>query len=88
MASGSSGVAGPATVIVLLAGGTIYVFGYARAVMHRANSDYKKTKAILPDLRKDFWRGWWKAVKVGFWVVLGVVFLVMWTVHDARNGVR
>lgn len=56
----------------------VYGFGYARAVMHRANRDYKTTKAAVPVLRKGFWTAWWGAVKVGFWVLFGCAILVVW----------
>lgn len=78
-------VATPVVLIVLIIGGTIYLFGYLRAVMHRANRDYKTTKAALPNLRKGFWAAWWAAVKIGFWVVLAGVILVAWVVRDARD---
>jgi hypothetical protein len=85
----------PATVVVLvlLIGGTIYVFGYLRAVMHRANVDYKKTKEGLPGMRKAFWAAWWSAVKVGFWVLLIVAFLIVWMIRgdpkdDAGKSVK
>ena len=38
--SSSRSTAGTVVVLVLLIGGTIYAFGYLRAVMHRANFDY------------------------------------------------
>jgi hypothetical protein len=51
-------VSGSVLVIVLLVGGTIYLFGYLRAVMHRANRDYKSTKAAVKPLRKrSGWHG-------------------------------
>lgn len=83
--SGKS-VAGPVVVIVLLIAAVIYGFGYARAVMHRANKDYKSTKAVVPVLRKGFWTAWWAATKVGFWVLLIVGCLVVWVVHGTDRG--
>lgn len=78
-------IAGPIVIIVVLTFGVIYTFGYARAVMHRANKDYKSTKAAVPVLRKGFWTTWWRAVKVGFWVLLIVGALVTWMVHDTES---
>lgn len=86
VAAAHESVAGPVVVIVLLSAFTIYTFGYLRARMHRANSDYKKTKALVPGLRKDFWRAWWAAVKIGFWVVAGGALLIFWAVHDVRHS--
>lgn len=74
----------PVFMIVLLIGAVIYGFGYARAVMHRANKDYKTTKAAVPVLRKGFWRTWVAAVKVGFWVVLAAVIMIVWVGRDLR----
>jgi ribose/xylose/arabinose/galactoside ABC-type transport system permease subunit len=80
-----SGASGPTLLAVIIIGGTIYTFGYARAVMHRANSDYKKTKAALPGMRKTFWATWWAAVKVGFWVLIALALLIAWVMHEARR---
>lgn len=72
-------------LIVLITGGVIYTFGYLRAVMHRANKDYKATKAAVPGLRKSFWKSVWAAIKVGVWVVIGVGILIAWTGRDLRD---
>lgn len=82
---GGDDIGPPVVLIVLIIGGIIYTFGYLRAVMHRANSDYKKTKAGLPGMRKDFWRAWWAAVKVGFWVLVAAGILITWMVQDVRT---
>lgn len=79
-------IAFPVVLILLIVGGTIYTLGYLRAVMHRANKDYKTTKAAVPVLRKGFWLAWWSAVKVGFWVVLAGIILVAWMVRDVRDS--
>lgn len=79
-------IAGPIVVIVLIAWGIIYTFGYLRAVMHRANKDYKTTKAAVKPLRKDFWGAWWKAVKIGTLVGIGIVVLLFWAVRDVERG--
>lgn len=78
-------IAGPVLIVLLLGAGTIYLFGYARAVLHLTNADYKATKAKVKPLRKAFWKAWWRAVKVGFWVVTGLVLLIVWAVHDTRR---
>lgn len=84
-AQSNGNVSGPTMLIVLITGGVIYSFGYARARMHQANRDYKDNKAKRPILRKAFWSMWWLAVKVGFWVVLGFICLVAWVIHDVRS---
>lgn len=86
MTTAESSPAVPTVLIVLLIGSTLVSFGYLKAVMDRANSDYKKTKAGLPGLRKDFWRAWWRAVKVGFFVFVAGIVLVAWVVHDVREA--
>lgn len=72
------------TLIALLFGSTIFTFGYLKAKMERANSDYKKTRDSLPGLRKDFWGLWRSAFKFGFWVVLVGFVLVAWVIQDAQ----
>ena len=72
-------------IIVLIIAGIIYTFGYARAVFHRANSDYKKTKEGLPGMRKTVWQTLWRTVKVGFGVVILIGILIFWGVNDARQ---
>lgn len=76
----------PAGLIVLLIGSTLITFGYLKAVMDRANSDYKKTKSGLPGMRKDFWRAWWKMVKLGIVVAIVGFLMVTWIVHDVREA--
>jgi small-conductance mechanosensitive channel len=71
-----------AVMIVLVVAGIIYGFGYLRAVMHRANRDYKTTKALLPTMRKGFWRAWWAAVKIGLFVLLAIFVLGWWAIRD------
>jgi hypothetical protein len=75
-------IAMPVILFVGIGAAVIYLFGYVRAVMHRANSDYKKTKALVPGLRKDFWRIWWRACKVGFWIAVFVAVLGFWAYGD------
>lgn len=75
----------PVFVIVLLIGGVIYVFGYLRAVMHRANKDYKATKAAVKPLRKAFWAALWSVFKVGVAVVLAGIVMIAWVVRDVRS---
>ena len=79
-------ISGPVLLIVLLAGGAIYLFGYLRAVMHRANRDYKTTKAAVKPLRKAFWSSWYAALRTGAIVLIGLVLMVAWFVRDTRNA--
>lgn len=81
----ADGASYPTLLVVLIIGGTIYTFGYLRAVMHRANKDYKTTKAALPTLRKGFWAAWWAAVKIGFWVCVALLALIAWVIADAKG---
>jgi hypothetical protein len=74
-----------AVIIVLIIAAIIYTFGYLRAVMHRANRDYKTTKAAVTKLRRGFWAAWWAAVKVGFWVVVAIGVLGWWAIRDVRD---
>ncbi len=73
-------------IIVLIIAGIIYTFGYARAVFHRANSDYKKTKEGLPGMRKTVWQTAWRTVKVGFGVLILLGILIFWGVRDAQQN--
>lgn len=79
-------IATPVVILTFITAGIVYVFGYLRAVMHRANSDYKKTKAGLPGMRKDFWRAWWAAAKIGFWVFIAGAVLVVWAGREIRHS--
>lgn len=83
----SGSTAGQVVLIVLIIGGIIYGLGYARAVMHRANKDYKTTKAAVPILRKGFWTAWFAVVKVGFWVAIAVAILFVWMVRGTDEKV-
>ncbi len=71
--------------ILLLSGTAIFAFGYARAVMVRANVDYKKTKEGLPGMRKAFWSATWTTIKVGFWIVVVAGALIVWAVASAKG---
>lgn len=84
IAAEQSSVAVPTTLIVVLLGSTLITFGYLKAVMDRANRDYKTTKAGLPVLRKAFWAAFWGAVKVGFWLVVAALFLIGWVIHEVN----
>lgn len=86
LAAQDTHVAVPSVLIVLLIGGVIYSFGYVRAVMHRANRDYKTTKAAVPNLRRAFWRAWLDALKFG---VIGAVILMVlgvWAWREMRGN--
>lgn len=72
------------SLIALLIGSTVFSFGYLKAKVERANSDYKKTKEILPGMRKAYWELWLSAVKVGFWVFVVGFLLVIWVINDAK----
>jgi hypothetical protein len=64
----------------------VFMLGYARAVMARANRDYKNTKAAVKPLQKAFWSSTWTVLKIGFGVVLLLGLLVTWNVRDVRDG--
>jgi hypothetical protein len=82
----SNSISGPVLLIVLIAGGTIYLFGYLRAVMHRANRDYKSTKAAVKPLRKGFWAAWFAALRTGALVLIGLMLMVAWFIRDTRQA--
>lgn len=86
LAADDTHVAVPTVLIVLLIGGGIYTFGYARAVMHRAGKDYKTTKAAVPALRKAFWQAVIAVVKVGGVIALIVVVLGMWVYGEIKGN--
>lgn len=73
-------------LLTVLAGSLIFTFGSLHAKMGRANKDYKTTKAAVPALRKTFRELLWRAIKVGFWVVLGGLILVAWAIHDVTKA--
>lgn len=83
--SSSDNIAGIVIIILCVFGGVIYAFGYLRAQMHRANRDYKTTKAAVPTLRKSFWGFWWRAVKTSVLLVLVAAALIVWMVHDTKE---
>lgn len=78
-------IAGPVVVIVFLIAGIVYAFGYRRAVMHRANKDYKGTKAAVPVLRKGFWSAWWKVAKATLIIALIAFALFSWWIRGAQK---
>lgn len=82
----TNSISGPVLLIVLIAGGVIYSFGYLRAVMHRANSDYQKTKAAVKPLRKGFWVAWLHALRAGAIVTVALMLMVAWFVRDTRRA--
>jgi hypothetical protein len=84
-ASNSGGTGGMVCILTILGLSPVYLFGYHRARMHRANQDYKKTKAGLPGLRKDFWSTWWAAARVGFVILLVLGALFMWMVRGGHS---
>lgn len=77
-------ISGPVFLILLLGGGLVFGVGYLWAVMHRANKDYKATKAAVKALRKGFWTSWWNAMKAGMWVLVAFLVLLSWVIHDIR----
>jgi uncharacterized membrane-anchored protein len=85
-ASEPHGIAGPVVLILFIVSGIVFATGYAMAVMHRANRDYKATKAALPILRKGFWKALFAVVKVGFWVAVAAFILIAWMIRDVRHG--
>ncbi|HET9516420.1 MAG TPA: hypothetical protein VFO77_01710 [Actinoplanes sp.] len=79
-------VSGPVLLILLLAGGTVYLFGYLRAVMHRAKKDYKATKATVKPMRQAFWSSWLAVLRTGAIVGIGLFLLVAWFIRDTRSA--
>lgn len=83
--SSRDNIAGAVIILLCLFGGFIYAFGYLRAQMHRANRDYKTTKAAVPGMRKAFWGFWWRAVKTSVVLVLVAVALIIWMVRGDKQ---
>ena len=69
----------------LLVGGLLVAFGYAWAVMRRANRDYHATKAAVGAMRKGFWASLWLLVKIGVGVFLVAATIVAWNVRDFQD---
>lgn len=63
----------------------VFLLGYARAVMARANRDYKNTKAAVKPLRKAFWSSTWTVLRIGFGVLVLLGVLVTWNVRDVSD---
>jgi ABC-type Fe3+ transport system permease subunit len=72
------------SLVALMIGSTVFSFGYLKAKLERANSDYKKTKQSLPGLRKSYWELWASAMKVGVWVFVVGFILIAWIITDAK----
>lgn len=75
----------PTAAAVFVISGTVFALGYRLAVMHRANVDYKATKAAVAPMRKAFWASAWSALKVAFWIFLAALLLAAWVVRDVRQ---
>lgn len=71
-------------LIAVLGASTVFSFGYLKAKVERANTDYKKTKQSLPGLRKAYWGLWASALKVGFWIFIVGFALIAWVISDAK----
>ncbi len=70
---------------LLVVGGVLVAFGYAWAVMKRANKDYKTTKKAVSSMRKGFWSSLWVVVRLGVGVFIAVVAIIAWNVRDFQN---
>ena len=86
LAAAQQTIAVPTTVLTLLIGGTIFVLGFAWAVMRRANADYKTVKKAVKSQRRNFWTAWWTAMKRAFVVLLIGVGLVVWSTYEIRHS--
>lgn len=80
-----SDIAGPVVVIVFMIVGVVFVTGYRMSVMHRANRDYKTTKAALPGLRKGFWTALGRVLKVGLVVSIVLFALAAWWIRGSQS---
>jgi heme/copper-type cytochrome/quinol oxidase subunit 2 len=79
-------IAVPTTVLTLLIGATIFVLGFAWAVMRRANADYKAVKSAVKSQRSKFWSAWWTAMKRAFLVLAIGVALIVWSGYEIRHN--
>lgn len=75
----------PTAGAVGLIAAVVFVLGYRLAVLHRAHSDYRKTKAAVKPLRKERTAAFWGTVKFGFWVFVAGCLLIAWVAHDVRR---
>jgi hypothetical protein len=65
--------------------GVVFVFAYRLAVLHRAHSDYKKTKAAVKPLRKARTSAFWATVRFGFWLFIGAAILLGWAASEGHR---
>lgn len=77
-----------AALLTILTGSIVFTFGSLHARAGRARNDLRDTKAKVPELRAAFRGLLWRAVKVGFWVILGVLILVAVAVRDTPEVPR
>lgn len=78
-------ISAPIVGIVLLTSAFVFTFGYAVAVMRRANKDYKAVKASVPTLRKGFWATWRTMMKAALIITVIGFILVAWVVRDFKD---
>jgi ABC-type sulfate transport system permease component len=79
-------IAVPTTALTLLIGATIFILGFAWAVMRRANADYKAVKSAVKSQRSKFWSAWWTAMKRAFVVLLIGGVLIIWSGYELRHN--
>ena len=70
----------------VVAGFILFLLGVAWTRMKSANGAYKTIKKGVKPARKLFWTSVVGVVKVGFWVVVLLAFLVLWQVRDIQAG--
>ena len=68
-----------------VAGFILFLLGVAWTRMKSANGAYKTIKKGVKPARKLFWLSIGGVVKIGFWVVVLLSFLVLWQVRDVNS---
>jgi hypothetical protein len=70
----------------VVAGFILFLLGGAWTRMKAANGAYKTIKNGVKPARKLFWLSIGRVLKIGFWVVVLLSFLVLWQVRDVSAG--
>ena len=69
-----------------VAGFILFLLGVAWTRMKSANGAYKSIKKGVKPARKLFWLSIGGVVKIGFWVVVLLSFLVLWQVRAVDSA--
>jgi ABC-type Fe3+ transport system permease subunit len=70
----------------VVAGVILFLLGVAWTRMKSANGAYKTIKNGVKPARKLYWISVGGVVKIGFWVLVLLTFLVFWQVRDIQDS--